>query len=133
MTCESGIFITPLKIKQYCTTHAQRFEYYSKSSENEWKNISERLTCLQAALIATMKMFLNKWESWPFSKIRKLSNCWKVETWEMSVYYSTLMQEKHFDIFRWKYWLHLLELGASWLSSVQKVSRCNLPSPFASM
>ena len=30
MTCESGIFITPLEIKQYCTTHAQRFEYYSK-------------------------------------------------------------------------------------------------------
>ena len=103
------------------------------SPENECKNINERLTCLQAALIATMKMFLNKWESWPFSKIRKLSNCWKVETWEMSVYYSTLMQEKHFDIFRWKYWLHLFELGASWLSSVQKVSRCNRPSPFASV
>ena len=31
MTCESGFFITPLKIKQYCTTHAQRFEYYSKN------------------------------------------------------------------------------------------------------
>ena len=31
MTCESGIFITPLKIKQYCTTHAHRFEYYSKN------------------------------------------------------------------------------------------------------
>ena len=64
----------------------------------------------------------------------EFESCWTVERlklWEMSIYYSTLTQAKHFDIFHRKYWLSSSELGASWLSSVQKCSRCNRPSPFA--
>ena len=92
---------------------------------------------LQAALYASMKIFF-EWAGnlWPFSRVwdMKFESCWTVERlklWEMSIYYSTLTQAKHFDIFHRKYWLSSSELGASWLSSVQKCSRCNRPSPFA--
>ena len=92
---------------------------------------------LQAALYASMKIFF-EWAGnlWPFSRVwdMKFESCWTVERlklWEMSIYYSTLTQAKHFDIFHRKYWLSSSELGASWLSSVQKRSRCNRPSPFA--
>ena len=92
---------------------------------------------LQAALYASMKIFF-EWAGnlWPFSRVwdMKFESCWTVERlklWEMSIYYSTLTQAKHFDIFHRKYWLSSSELGASWLSSVQECSRCNRPSPFA--
>ena len=92
---------------------------------------------LQAALNASMKIFF-EWAGnlWPFSRVwdMKFESCWTVERhklWEMSIYYSTLTQAKHFDIFHRKYWLSSSELGASWLSSVEKRSRCNRPSPFA--
>ena len=92
---------------------------------------------LQAALYASMKIFF-EWAGnlWPFSRVwdMKFESCWTVERlklWEMSIYYSTLTQAKHFDIFHRKYWLSSSELGASWLSSVQKCSRCNRPSSFA--
>ena len=94
---------------------------------------------LQAALYASMNIFF-EWAGnlWPFSRVwdMKFESCWTVERlklWEMSIYYSTLTQAKHFDIFHRKYWLSSSELGASWLSSVQKCSRCNRPSPFAGM
>ena len=90
---------------------------------------------LQAALYASMKIFF-EWAGnlWPFSRVwdMKFESCWTVERlklWEMSIYYSTLTQAKHFDIFHRKYWLSSSELGASWLSSVQKCSRCDRPSP----
>ena len=92
---------------------------------------------LQAALNASMKIFF-EWAGnlWPFSRVwdMKFESCWTVERqklWEMSIYYSTLTQAKHFDIFHRKYWLSSSELGAWWLSSVQERSRCNRPSPFA--
>ena len=92
---------------------------------------------LQAALYASMKIFF-EWAGnlWPFSRVwdMKFESCWTVERlklWEMSIYYSTLTQAKHFDIFHRKYWLSSSELGAPWLSSVQKCSRCDRPSPFA--
>ena len=92
---------------------------------------------LQAALYASMNIFF-EWAGnlWPFSRVwdMKFESCWTVERlklWEMSIYYSTLTQAKHFDIFHRKYWLSSSELGASWLSSVQECSRCNRPSPFA--
>ena len=94
---------------------------------------------LQAALYVSMKIFFNEREIYGlFQDVwdMEFESCWTVERlklWEMSIYYSTLTQAKHFDIFHRKYWLSSSELGASWLSSVQKCSRCNRSSPFAGL